>query len=112
MKISIVDLEVFYHIGVSDDERALPQRLLLSLEIRTDFSATERTDDISGTIDYFAITNRLLELGKDREWKLLEKLAHDIVNMILTEFKPQKVTVEVKKFIIPQAQYVSVTLTK
>ncbi len=32
--------------------------------------------------------------------------------MILAEFKPQSVTVEVKKFSIPQARHVSVSLTR
>ena len=64
------------------------------------------------TIDYFAVSQRLLKFGEGRSWKLIEKLAADIADMILSEFKPQSVTVEVKKFPIPQARYVSVSLTK
>ena len=29
-KITIVDLEVFYRVGVTDEERAKPQRLLVT----------------------------------------------------------------------------------
>ena len=79
-RISIVDLEVFYRVGVSDAERAQPQRLL--------------------------------KFGEGRSWKLIEKLAADIADTILYEFKPQSVTVELKKFVVPQAQHVSVTFTK
>ena len=111
-KISIVDLEVFYRVGVPDAERAQPQRLLLTVEMNSDFSAAAKTDSIADTIDYFAITQRLLKLGDDREWKLIEKLAADIAGLILAEFKPQAVTVEVKKLIIPQARYVAVSLTR
>ena len=74
-----------------------------------DFSAAAGSDDIRGTIDYFAVGQRLLKFGGDRSWKLIEKLAADIADMVLSEFKPQSVTVEVKKFPISQAQYVSVT---
>ena len=109
-KISIVDLEVFYRVGVPDAERAQPQRLLLTVEMETDFSTAAKSDSIIDTIDYFAVTQRLLKFGEGREWKLIEKLAADIADAILSEFKPQAVTVEVKKFIIPQARYVSVTL--
>jgi dihydroneopterin aldolase len=42
---------------------------------------------------------------------LIEKLASNIADMVLAEYKPQAVLVEVKKFPIPQARYVSVTLT-
>jgi dihydroneopterin aldolase len=110
-KISIVDLEVFYRVGVPDTERAQPQRLLLTVEMESDFSAAAKSDSIADTVDYFAVTQRLLKFGDGRSWKLIEKLAADIAGEILSEFKPQSVSVEVKKFIIPQARYVSVNLT-
>ncbi len=52
-KISIVDLEVFYRVGVPDAERAQPQRLLLTIEMEADFSAAAKSDSITDTIDYF-----------------------------------------------------------
>ena len=111
-QISIVDLEVFYRVGVPDAERAQPQRLLLTVEMEADFSAAAKSDSIADTIDYFAVTQRLLKFGAGREWKLIEKLAADIADAILSEFKPQAASVEVKKFIIPQARHVSVVLAK
>src|ERR1019366_1787189 len=111
-KISIIDLEVFYRVGVPDAERAQPQRLLLTVEMESEFYAAAKSDSIIDTIDYFAVTQRLLKFGEGREWKLIEKLAADIADAILSEFKPQAVSVEVKKFIIPQARHVSVRITK
>jgi 7,8-dihydroneopterin aldolase/epimerase/oxygenase len=108
--ISIVDLEVFYRVGVPDAERAQPQRLLISVEMESDFSAAARSDAIADTIDYFAVSQRLLKFGEGREWKLIEKLATDIASAILFEFKPAGVAVEVKKFVIPQARFVSVSV--
>jgi dihydroneopterin aldolase len=111
-KISIVDLEVFYRVGVPDAERAQPQRLLLTVEMESDFFAAATSDSIVDTIDYYAVTQKLLKFGEGREWKLIEKLAGDIADAILNEFKPTIITVEVKKFIIPQAKFVSVSLSK
>ena len=111
-KISIVDLEVFYRVGVPDAERAQPQRLLLSVVMESDFTAAAKSDGIADTIDYYAVTQRLLKFGEGREWKLIEKLASDIADAVLAEFKPQSVSVEVKKFIIPEARYVAVSLVK
>jgi FolB domain-containing protein len=111
-RISIVDLEVFYRVGVPDEERAKPQRLLLTVDMDFDFSGAAKNDDIAGTIDYFAVSQRLLRFGGKREWKLIEKLAADLADAVLVEFKPQSVTIEVKKFPIPQAQHVSVVVTK
>ncbi len=111
-KISIVDLEVFYRVGVPDAERAQPQRLLLTIEMEFDFAKAAKSDSIADTIDYFAVTQRLLKFGDGKSWKLIEKLAADIANLVLSEFKPQSVTVEVKKFPIPQARHVAVSLTR
>jgi dihydroneopterin aldolase len=111
-KISIVDLEVFYRVGVTDLERATAQRLQLTVEMEFDFSAAARSNDIADTIDYFAVSQRLLKFGDGRSWRVIEKLATDIANTILIEFKPAAVAVEVKKFIVPEARYVSVSLTK
>lgn len=110
MKISIVDLEVFYRVGVPDEERARLQRLLLTVEMQFDFSAAAKTDSISDTIDYFAVSQRLLKFGEGKSWKLIEKLAADIYETILREFKPRRISVEVKKFAVPQARYVSVQI--
>ncbi len=111
-KISIVDLEVFYRVGVPDAERAQPQRLLLTVEMESNFTAAAKSDSIADTIDYYAVTQRLLKFGDGREWRLIEKLAADIADAILAGFKPVGVTVEVKKFIIPQARHVSVFVAR
>ena len=110
-RISIVDLEVFYRVGVPDAERAQPQRLLLTVKMEFDFSGAAKSDSIADTIDYFAVSQRLLKFGEGREWKLIEKLAADICEMILSKFKPRNVSVEIKKFPVPQARHVSVFLT-
>ncbi|HXR03520.1 MAG TPA: dihydroneopterin aldolase [Verrucomicrobiae bacterium] len=112
MKISIVELEVFYRVGVPEAERVEPQRLLLTVEMDFDFSRAAKSDNIRDTIDYFAVSQRLLKFGEGRSWKLIEKLAADIADIILSEFKPQSVTVEVKKFPIADAHCVSVRLAK
>jgi FolB domain-containing protein len=111
-KIIIKDLEVFYHVGVPEEERAAPQRLLVTVEMEHDFSEAARTDDLNQTINYFAVTQKLLKFGEDRSWKLIEKLANDIATLIVDEFRASSTTVEIKKFIIPQAQFVAVKLSR
>jgi 7,8-dihydroneopterin aldolase/epimerase/oxygenase len=111
-KINIVDLEVFYCVGVSDEERATPQRLLLTIEMAFDFSSAAVSDRIERTIDYHAVCQKLVAYGEERSWKLLEKLVTNLCDMILADFKAQTVNITVKKFIIPQARHVSVQLSK
>jgi dihydroneopterin aldolase len=111
-RISIVDLEVFYQVGVTDEERAKPQRLLITVEMDLDFTAASLSDRVEKTINYFDITQELLKYGQGRTWRLLEKLAANIADFIVVKFRPETVTVEVKKFSIPQARYVSVALAR
>ena len=110
--ITISDLEVFYCIGVPDEERAKPQRLLLTVVMEHDFHTAATEDELSDTIDYFAVSQRLLKFGDGVHWRLIETLAVDIAEMVLEEFGPRSVTVEVKKFIIPQVQHISVRVAR
>jgi dihydroneopterin aldolase len=111
-RIIITDLEVFYRVGVPDAERAQPQRLLLSLELELDFTAAAAGDDLSRTVDYFGLTRRLLALGEGRSWKLIETLAVDVAQGVLQDFAVQRVTVEVKKFILPETRHVGVRVVR
>jgi 7,8-dihydroneopterin aldolase/epimerase/oxygenase len=106
--ITIQDLEVFCHVGVPDAERARPQRLLLTVTMHHDVTAAARVDDLAQTVDYHAVSQRLLRLGDQRSWRLIETLAVEIAELVLKEFRCAAVTVEVKKFILPQAAHVSV----
>ena len=108
--IRISDLEVFFRVGVPQEERAKPQRLLISIDMELELNAAGKSDDISQTIDYYAVVQRIRALGEGREWKLIEALAEEIAGIGIEDFGAEAAVVEVKKFIIPQAQSVSVTV--
>ena len=110
-QILIQGLTVQAHLGVPDEERAKPHRILMTVDMDHDFSSAIATDSVTKTIDYFQVSQRLMEFGKGRSWKLIEKLANDAGDMVLSEFQPATVTITVKKFVIPQAAYVSVSHT-
>jgi dihydroneopterin aldolase len=111
-QIIIEDLVVEARIGVSEEERVQPQQVMVCVVMDLDFSGAAAGDDLTRTIDYFAVSQRLLGLGKGRQWKLIETLAVDVAELILREFKPARVGVEVKKFIIPQARYVAARVSR
>ncbi len=111
-KITIVDLEVHYCVGVTEEERAKPQRLLVTVDMNFDFSSAAVSDRIERTINYQTVADDLLKFGDGRNWKLVEKLVDNIAEHVLTAYKPQGVMVEVKKFSIPQARFVSVSTGK
>ena len=111
-RIAIVDLEVHYCVGVSEEERAKPQRLLLTIEMNADVTAAALTDRVEKTINYQRVVDELLRFGEGRSWRLLEKLVSNIADRIMTEYEPDSVFVEAKKFVIPQARHVAVSITR
>jgi FolB domain-containing protein len=63
-RILIEDLEVHFRVGVSEEERARPQRLLITVEMETDVGAAAAADDLQRTIDYSAVASRLIAWGE------------------------------------------------
>jgi dihydroneopterin aldolase len=111
-QIIIQDLEVFYRVGVPNAEREKPQRLSLTVTMDHDFQTAAAADAIEHTVDYQAVARRLLDFGKDRSWKLIETLAVQLAETILAEFKPRRVTIEIKKFVLREARSVGVRVTR
>jgi len=111
-QITISELEVFFYVGVPEVERERPQRLLITLVMDHDFSGAAVSDDLTATIDYAAVCQRVTDLGRDRSWRLIEKLAEDIATLVLAEFKPVRVSVEIRKFILPETRYVAVRMIR
>ncbi len=77
-KITIVDLEVMYCVGVTDEERAKPQRLLLTVDMNFDFTSAAVSDRIERTIDYQTVANDMLKFGEGRSWRLIERVVAKI----------------------------------
>lgn len=110
--IVIQDLEVFFTVGVPDAERERPQRLLITLILEQDLSRSMVSDDLSTTIDYAVVVERVLALGSARSWRLIETLAGDIMACIASQFPVEKITIEIKKFILPETRHVAVRITR
>lgn len=109
-RIVIQDLEVDAHIGVTDAERARPQRLLITVEIERDLAEAGRTDRESATTPYDVVADMIRKAVAERPRKLVETIAEEVAGIILTRKMALAVTVEVKKFSIPRSQYVSVQI--
>ncbi len=111
-KIAIEDLEVLFHVGVPEEERSEPQKLLITIEMTLDLGPSGATDNLAETIDYYAVSQAVKTLGQARRWKLIEALADDICQLVLNDFKPNAVRVLIKKFILPDTRWVSVEMSR
>jgi dihydroneopterin aldolase len=111
--IRIVDLEIWSTIGVPDEERSLPQRLLVSAEMRvTDFSKPAVEDNISLTVNYAEVAEYIRNFASERPRKLLETFAEQLADGLLNAFAIKRVRLEIKKFVIPYARHVAVEVER
>ena len=74
------------HCGVSLDERSKPQPILVDLEIDCANDTSTKTDRIQDTVDYAEIVNRVIEIGTQHHFCLVEALAERIIQTLLDEF--------------------------
>ena len=104
--LTISQLEVGCLIGIYEDEKKHPQKLLLNIQISGDFSRACTEDNIRGTVDYDSIAERLEKLATSRHFQLIEHFAFTACELIMQEFSlVEHVNIEVRKKAIAQADY-------
>lgn len=111
-RITIKDLEVNTQIGVTETERAHQQRLLITVEMERDLAEAGRADMESATTPYDVVADLIQQVVSQRPRKLIEAVADEIADAILSRRLAVAVTVKVKKFTIPRSQYVSVEIRR
>jgi dihydroneopterin aldolase len=110
--IRIEGLEVFGHIGVPDEERASAQRLGLNLTLWPILELDKVNDDIDRAVNYAAVCDEVKKFVEQRHNKLIETLANALASRLLETFEIRRVTVELRKYILPEVEFVSVTVTR
>ena len=99
--IVVKGLRLKAHVGVTETERAEPQGVIVDVVVATDLSAAGTTDDLEDTIDYAALISSIATAVQSGEAKLLETLAHRIIEKVSEIKAATGVTVEVSKEIVP-----------
>ena len=110
--IRIERIELFAHIGVPDDERAQPQRLAINIAFWPNKSGAELNDDIAQAVNYAAVCAEVRKFIGERRDKLIETLADALALHLLDMFEIRRITVELRKYILPDVEFVSVTVTR
>ena len=111
-RIHIEELEVSTHIGVSEEERAAPQRLTVSISFWQYHGARDLADRIESTVNYSAVAEQAKNFARNQSVNLIETLADRLAMHLLKTFRIQKITIELRKFPLEDAKYVSVIVTR
>jgi dihydroneopterin aldolase len=105
--IEISGLSLYTHIGVTDAEREIGQRLLVDLRIDAgDVDATV-TDRIEDTIDYGQVCQTVNLVAQQRTYKTLERLCSAIADRVIEQYGAHAVWVKAAKPEPPMALPVS-----
>lgn len=111
-KVHIEQLEVFTRVGVPEEERANPQRLTVSISFWPYQQTSDLADHIERTVNYSTVAEQTKNFLRDQSVKLIETLAEGLASHLLKNFPIQKVTIELRKFALQDAKYVSITVSR
>ncbi len=82
-RLIIRGLELQCVIGVEDWERRMPQRVVVNIELKGDFSAATDSDDLADAVDYRTVCMKAMEIAAEGEYRLVETLADRIARAVL-----------------------------
>jgi len=110
--IQIRGIEIFTHIGVPDEERAAAQRLTFNLTLWPIRPFGALNDEINRAVNYAEVCAEVKRFVETRRDRLVETLADALALSLLKKFEIDRITVELRKYILPETEFVSVTVTR
>jgi dihydroneopterin aldolase len=110
--IIVSGLEVLAEVGVTAAERESAQRLAVSLRLIPERGLAALGDDIANTVDYAAVCDAVRKEAGAKPRRLIETLAEDIAARLLERFPLQAVEVQVRKYVLPDAEYAAVQIRR
>ncbi len=90
--------------GVLDEELDRPQPLEIDVDIVADLAEPGRTDELSSTVDYGEVADRVVARATAQRFALLERLAQVLCDEILTDGRIERTTVAIRKLRPPVPQ--------
>ncbi len=96
-KVFIEGLEIETVIGIYDWERKIRQPLVFDLEMGFDNRVPAASDAIADTLDYKAVSKRLIAFVSDSSFQLVETLAERCADLILAEFPVKHLRIKLSK---------------
>lgn len=97
MKLELNEIDVECIIGDRDDERNRLQHLRVDVALEiTDRAAV--TDELSDTVDYYALTQKIRAALIDAKCKMIERAAKIVADVCLEDDKVKSVIAKITKF--------------
>ncbi len=98
-------IEAYGHLGVTQKEREMGQRLEADIEIAYTREPSRRPDSIDAYVDYEELSRLVRGQIAMARCRLLETLAEEVALALLAEFDPPRVKVRLRKLHVPVADF-------
>ena len=85
--VYINDLRIDTVIGIYDWERRIRQTISIDLEMGFDIRRAAASDSIADALDYKTVGKRVIAHVQQSEALLVERLAEEIAQIVLNEFR-------------------------
>ena len=109
--ILVRNLEIALSIGVHEEEKVAPQRLLVSVEADL-LDIEDEADNVGSTVDYDRICDFIRQLARKPHIELQETVARQVLEFTLALPGVSHARVETRKpDIFPDCEFVAVRLT-
>jgi dihydroneopterin aldolase len=95
--IEISGLSLYTHMGVSDAEREIGQRLLIDIRMDIGESDATITDRVEDTVDYGEVCNVVALIAPQRSYRTLERLCGAIADRLIEEYEVHAVWIKAAK---------------
>lgn len=87
-KIWIRGLSVATIVGTRPEERLTPRTVTFDIELELDLRPAGIGDDLERSVNYQQVAARIVALGRETQYRLIESLAEHAAARILEEFPP------------------------
>lgn len=84
--VLIEDLAIDAIVGIFEWERAVPQQIIINIEMAMDISVAAQSKNIDDALDYSIVARRVSSFIIDSKFLLLETLAEQLAELIMAEF--------------------------
>jgi dihydroneopterin aldolase len=81
-RIEICGLEVECIIGIHEQERHRPQRVVMDVELGAELAGAGRSGQIANTCDYDVVAREITDLVRFRRYELMETAAEELCAML------------------------------
>jgi dihydroneopterin aldolase len=95
--IEVTGLSLYTHLGVTEAEREVGQRLVIDLRLEVGECDAIVTDRVEDTIDYAEVCQSVALAAQQRSYRTLERLSAALADRLIAEFGAESVWIKVAK---------------